>query len=112
MRDFNLLLQKHRKTQDFISVYSAFNGFAIYKTHKFIDCEYSNIIDHSLFPLNSINNQIKKMDCQIVKHYTNDTEHRHFHLQSIQKHHSKICIFPKFLFFKIPNPIVGLRGPA
>ena len=111
-RDFNLLLQKHRETQDFIPVYSAFNGFAIYKTHKFIDCEYRNIIDHSLFPVHSINNQIKKMDCQIVNHCTNDTEHRHFHLQSIQKHNSKICIFPKFLFFKLPNPIIGLRGPA
>ena len=110
--NINLILQNHRETQEFIPVYSAFNGFSIYKTPKFIDCEYSNNINYDLFPLNSINNQIKKMNCQILKYYTNDTEHRHFHLQSIQKHNSKICIFPKYLFFKIPNPIIGLRGPA
>ena len=86
-----------------IQVYSAFNGFAIYKTHIFIDIIYTSDIDLSLFPGKIIHNKIrsKKDDC----------EHRGFHLRAIKEKNARICIYNKSVFKKI-NPPLNLRGPA
>ena len=40
------------KSYDFIPVYSSYNGFAIYKSDKFLNCSYSSNIDITLFPKN------------------------------------------------------------
>jgi hypothetical protein len=111
-KEFNELLNDYKTREEFIPVYSAFNGLAIYKTNKFIDCIYTDIIFTHLFLPNLVEKQIELTGCQIKYNLTNDTEHRHFHLQSIKKHNSKIRIFPKYLFFKIPIPNPSLRGPA
>ena len=38
------------KNYDFIPVYSSYDGFAIYKSDKFLNCSYSSNIDIRLFP--------------------------------------------------------------
>ena len=52
MRDeFKNLLKyyKNEKCNELITVYSAFNGFAIYKTKKFLNCKYSAILIYRYF---------------------------------------------------------------
>lgn len=111
-KEFNELLNDYKSREEFIPVYSAFNGLAIYKTNNFIDCIYTDIIFTHLFLPSLVEKQVEITGCQIKYNITNDTEHRHFHLQSIKKNNSKIRIFPKYLFFKIPVPNPSLRGPA
>jgi hypothetical protein len=83
---------------------SAFNGLAIYRTSKFIDCHYDgkyrtdyipvwmkqlNLkINPTLKPFNNLDASLKNEDC----------EHRHFHIQACLKNNAKIRISPKCLF--------------
>jgi GR25 family glycosyltransferase involved in LPS biosynthesis len=91
---------------DLLDCFSAFNGFAIYKTEKFNNCNYS--CDHSYNMdflnknmgnnwlennINALNNKYKlrfdeKQDC----------EHRIFHLEAIYKNNAKIMISPLSIF--------------
>ena len=98
--------------KDLIPVYSAFNGFAIYKTEKFINCEYSISIDHSLFPKDIIIKQAGILSQSISSNTYNDCEHRHFHLQAINKNNARIRIYNKSLFNKLEGDNTHLRGPA
>jgi len=77
---------------------SAFNGFAIYKTHKFINCNYFGKINLKLFPqkLVSINFSILKETFNY--NYVEDCEHRAFHIKAIHKNNARIRISPEILF--------------
>lgn len=115
MRDyFNDILDDYvkNKPNEYISVLSSFNGFSIYKMDKFIDCNYNDTIDLSLFPPNSIYEHIRTIGINIKTHIIFDCEHRHFHLQAIQKNNAQIKICPKYLFKKINPTNPYLRGPA
>ena len=46
------------RPNELIPVYSAFNGFGIYKTNKFLNCSYSSDIQMDLFPKHIIHNLI------------------------------------------------------
>ena len=111
---FNSLLSDYKTNypDKLIPVYSAFNGFAIYKTSKFLNCSYSSTIDLDMFPHDSINKQITLMNIPIVTNLNNDCEHRKFHLEAIKKNGAKIMISTKSLFAKFVNPPPNLRGPA
>jgi len=111
---FNSLLNDYKTNypDKLIPVYSAFNGFAIYKTSKFINCSYSSNIDLDMFPHDSINKQIELMDVDVIPNLNNDCEHRKFHLEAIKKNGAKIMISTKSLFAKFDNPPPNLRGPA
>ena len=111
---FNSLLHDYKTNHPdkLIPVYSAFNGFAIYKTSKFLNCSYSSNIDLDMFPDDSINKQIELMNIPVVTHLNNDCEHRKFHLEAIKKNGAKIRISTKSLFAKFINPPPNLRGPA
>lgn len=100
--EFSLLLDDYKKNKpdEFMPVYSAFNGFAIYKTAKFIDCSYSSMIDLSLFNKELVDNQINLTGCKLIHFFERDCEHRHFHFESIKKNKSKIMIYPKYVFRK------------
>jgi hypothetical protein len=91
---------KKNKPNEFIPVYSAFNGFAIYKTVNFIDCSYSSMIDLSLFNKELVDNQVNLTGCKLINFFERDCEHRHFHFESIKKNKSKIMIYPKCVFRK------------
>lgn len=98
--DVNRFLSE--KTKDdpkyLIPVYSAFNGFCLYKLSKFTNCKYSANINLDLFPKNSIKKHEETVDCKIVYGIQCDCEHRHFHLEAIHKNGAKIRIYNKPLF--------------
>ena len=99
------IARNDNKKYDLIPVYSSYNGFAIYKTDKFLNCSYSSNIDTTLFPK-------KLLPKQIINKFTNDCEHRKFHLEAIKRNKARIVVSPLSIFYKLPNRIPGLRGPA
>lgn len=112
MRDvFPRVLQKQKEQKKaLIPVYSAFNGFSLYKLNLFKDCVYSADIELALFPQHELRQALRWGTPISSKH--NDCEHRHFHLQANQKHGARIRIYPCSLFRKLSPSIEGLRGPA
>lgn len=84
---------------DLLPCYSAFNGFAIYKLSKFLNCNYSWIIDYSYFTQNIIDQNVKYTKTMPFKRMPDlDCEHRAFHFQAIRKNGAKIRISPLYLF--------------
>ena len=110
-RDFEVKLNNAKsakndnKNYEFIPVYSSYDGFAIYKSDKFLNCSYSSNIDIRLFPKNLLPKQI-------INKFTNDCEHRKFHLEAIKKNKARIVVSPLSIFYKLPIQNPGLRGPA
>lgn len=110
-RDFEVKLNNAKNTKNdnknynFIPVYSSYDGFAIYKSDKFLNCSYSSNIDIRLFPKNLLPKQI-------INKFTNDCEHRKFHLEAIKKNKARIVVSPLSIFYKLPIRNPGLRGPA
>jgi hypothetical protein len=103
--DFARKLNASRESRNLIPVYSAFNGFAIYKTRLFLNCSYSSFIHIHLFPK-------ELLPPKILHHFKNDCEHRKFHLEAIKKNGAKIMVSPLSIFYKLPIPNPSLRGPA
>ena len=103
--EFATKLNASRNSREFIPVYSAFNGFAIYKTSMFLNCSYSSFIHIHLFPK-------QLLPTKIVNYFKNDCEHRKFHLEAIKKNGARIMVSPLSIFYKIPVPNPSLRGPA
>jgi len=95
-----------------IPVYSAFNGFGIYKTKKFLNSSYSSDIQMDLFPKDVIHRLIYVTQSSIYSHFKDDCEHRKFHLEAIRKNNAKIGVSTKYMFFKHENPPPNIRGPA
>jgi hypothetical protein len=84
---------------------SAFNGFAIYRTNKFLNTYYDGRIRLDLLPTNFININSKVTNSKIIyKKYDvvdgryEDCEHRAFHLQAIKNSGARIMISPEVLF--------------
>lgn len=102
---FATKLNAARDSQDLIPVYSAFNGFAIYKTSMFLNCSYSSMIYIHLFPKQLI-------PAKILNNFKNDCEHRKFHLEAIKKNGARIVVSPLSIFYKLPVRNPNLRGPA
>lgn len=111
---FANILEDYSKNRpsELIEVYSAFNGFSIYRTQKFLNCSYSSYIDLSLFPDSSISSQESMTGCKTVDSLYDDCEHRKFHLEAINKNNARVRICTSHLFSKFINPPAGLRGPA
>ena len=76
---------------------SAFNGFAIYRTNKFLNCTYDGNFRLDLLPSNYLKENIKV--CNSGIHLgPQDCEHRSFHLEAIQKNGARIRISPEIVF--------------
>lgn len=80
---------------------SAFNGFAIYRTHKFINCWYDGKFRLNYFPKKLV--QLNKIFAgNIIFKSTDlvheDCEHRFFHYSAVKKHNARIMISPLCLF--------------
>jgi len=84
-----------------ISVYSAFNGFAIYRTHKFIDSSYDGQSRLDLIPP-FLMEENKRVCGEITPYYwggpDQDCEHRSFHLHAIFNNDACVAISPDVLF--------------
>jgi hypothetical protein len=112
--EFGVLLEDYKtnRPSELIPVFSAFNGFSLYKTAVFSNCSYSSDIDLTVFPPGSIDNQIQYIHKPTVSFMGMDCEHRKFHLEAIQKNNARIRISTQSLFSKCLDPPERLRGPA
>lgn len=95
---------KKLKNDELLPCFSAFNGFAIYKTHIFRDCVYDGNIRFDLIPLEYLKETIEHNKSEIVfNEYSwlnskkEDCEHRSFHFEAIRKNKARIFICPEFL---------------
>jgi hypothetical protein len=95
------------KENQILRCFSAFNGFSIYKTQKFLNCFYQGSLRFDLIPskMKKINQQIlhDTIKINIINNGNEDTiyedcEHRSFHLQAVRKNQAKIGISPNILF--------------
>lgn len=86
---------------ELVSVYSAFNGFAIYRTHKFINSCYDGQSRLDLIPP-FLMEQNKRICGEITPYYwggpDQDSEHRSFHLHAIFHNNAIVAISPEILF--------------
>jgi hypothetical protein len=83
---------------ELIACYSAFNGFAIYKSDKFLDCKYDGTLN-----LNYIPKKLLLMNIQLfgkIKPNAEniDCEHRRFHFEAYLKNNARNRISPEILF--------------
>jgi hypothetical protein len=95
----NRIVKKIRKS-NLIRCSSAFNGLAIYRTNKFINCRYDGS-----FNLKNIPPQLLIMNIKAVRGFKKekpieDCEHRAFHFEAIKKNGAQIRISPFKLFFE------------
>ena len=95
-RNFNQVLLKTPQNS-LIKCYSAFGGFAIYRTNKFLNCKYDSKCRLDLIP-----NHLLEKYINLVKKITNslsvDCEHRAFHYEAILLNNARIRISPDILF--------------
>ena len=84
--------------RNLIPCYSAFNGFAIYKTNKFIDCNYCGRLRVDYIPKSLLLENIRRAGSIDYSQNKEDCEHRFFHFQAIIKNKAKIRISPFCLF--------------
>jgi len=87
---------------ELISVYSAFNGFAIYRTHQFIDSCYDGQSRLDLIPP-VLMEENKRICGEITPYYwgggpDQDSEHRSFHLHAKFQKDAVVAISPEILF--------------
>lgn len=86
---------------------SAFNGFSIYKTHKFLDTYYDGRVRSDLFPKKYIESHkiaqkskgLVYNDYGHVKGKFEDCEHRAFHQMARNRSGARIMISPEVLFY-------------
>ncbi len=76
---------------------SAFNGFAIYRTEKFLNCTYDGKFRLDLLPSKYLKENMKV--CKSGIHLgPEDCEHRAFHFEAIHKNNARIRISPEIVF--------------
>jgi len=100
----NSLLNKVEKG-NLLACISSFNGFAIYRREKFINCKYDGRIRLDLFPKKYIIAHSKAQKSGLVyKDYGHikgkyeDCEHRAFHMEAIIKNKARIMISSEVIF--------------
>ena len=98
IRFINRIINKTPKDK-LIKCISAFNGFAIYKTHKFINCNYDGRFRLDYIPKELINANIKISGKINLSQNKEDCEHRFFHFSAFLKNGARIRISP-LCFFK------------
>jgi hypothetical protein len=83
---------------DLIRCISAFNGFAIYRTNKFLNCIYDGRFRLDYIPPQLIAENIKASGNLNFAQNKEDCEHRIFHFQAFLKNAARIRIAPVCLF--------------
>jgi len=93
------------KPDELLPCISAFNGFSIYRTNKFLQTRYDGNVRTDLIPklylqyhATIANSTLYYPNLGHVKAYAEDCEHRAFHVQAINNSNSKIMISPEILF--------------
>jgi len=91
------LIKKTPKNQ-LIPCLSAFNGIAIYRTEKFINCLYDGRFRLDYIPEKLLLENIKFAGKINLNKNKEDCEHRAFHFEAIFKNNARIRICPQCLF--------------
>ena len=94
-----------KSSNDLVECMSAFNGFAIYRTSKFLNCHYDGTLrldllsaEYMSLALDKIKNRFKFQPPGTERSQVEDCEHRSFHLMAINKNEARIRIAPEILF--------------
>ena len=98
----NYIIERIKNTDknDLIQCWSAFNGFSIYRTDKFINCRYDGRFRIDYIPKQLLLENIKVAGPINPNVQQNeDCEHRHFHFQAILKNNARIMISPQQIFY-------------
>jgi glycosyltransferase involved in cell wall biosynthesis len=107
MKDYIHNIIKNTPPDELIKCSSAFNGFAIYRTNKFLNCKYDGRIRLDLIPKSCLQKNVKVNNSPIVckelcgsgvNTRYEDCEHRAFHMQAIKINGSRIRISPEIVF--------------
>jgi len=85
------------ETGNLLPCASAFNGFAIYRTKKFLNCKYDGRLRLDLLPFCKIFKDNNTYDSKFILK-PDDCEHRAFHLEAILKNNARIMISPEIIF--------------
>jgi hypothetical protein len=98
-------LVKQIPNGELLNCLSAFNGFSIYRTNKFLKTYYDGRIRKDLLPKKLIDIQSKVTQSgliytkyDVVNGHYEDCEHRAFHLQAIRNSGARIMISPEIIF--------------
>ena len=97
-RQYIVKLIEKWPTNTLIPCYSAFNGFAIYKTQKFLNCKYDGRFKYDYIPKQLLLENMAIAGNMHVGKQKEDCEHRSFHFQAIRKNNAQIRISPLCLF--------------
>ena len=89
---------KKTPKHELIKCISAFNGFAIYRTNKFLNCYYDGRFRLDYIPKHLINLNIKYAGNIDLSQKNQDCEHRHFHFEAFFKNGARIRISPLCFF--------------
>jgi hypothetical protein len=109
----NMADWKAERPDELMPVFSAFNGFSIYKTAVFLDCVYSSETDMDLIPEDILDKQIEIVGQPLLADKEHDCEHRAFHLQAIKIKGARIRISMKSLFARFTGTLdYEPRGPV
>lgn len=98
MSKYIINILNNAKKDDLIECASAFNGFAIYRTDKFLNCYYYGRLNLSLLPKGLIKQNIDLFKGKFDFSKVEDCEHRYFHLLAINKNQARIRISPEIIF--------------
>jgi hypothetical protein len=116
-----VLVRAIQSGKKLLPVYSAFNGFAMYRCDVYLSDEeprirYTDDVEPAYYPRGVLESQIELVNSQTDGRINDDCEHRYFHMVSAQSpHNARIFIFLKNLFKKMPNSTVleyTPRGPV
>jgi hypothetical protein len=97
MMDYVTDLLKNLKPGNLLPCASAFNGFAIYRTNKFINCNYDGRLRLDLLPFGKVFKNNNTINSKFIIQ-PDDCEHRAFHLEAILKNNARIRISPEIIF--------------
>ena len=92
------------KEGELLECISAFCGFSIYRTNKFLNCSYSGLFDRDAICKSGVDilkniQAFKKYTYPLGVYHPPDCEHKYFHMEAIHKHGAKIRISGDKLFF-------------
>ena len=94
-----------KSSNNLVECMSAFNGFAIYRTSKFVNCWYDGTLRLDLLPekyvalaIDKIKNKFRFNPPGTEQSTMEDCEHRSFHIMAINKNEARIRIAPEILF--------------
>ena len=98
---------KHCKKGELVPVFSAFNGFGVYRLEKFKDTYYDGNERLDLIPEFLMKEAEKHVGKKMHWHYEPglncDCEHRAFHLQAMYNSGARLRISPEILFPHDPD---------